>query len=414
MRLFDPSNSSSIWSSILVYVSFTVRYGSLLVLIPFYGRILGAHEYGIVISAMSLMNIVWMIVNYGFSLIGMRDIARSRNFYEIKLVVEAHISGRIVMLILGVCMGYGLIYLTTGLGERIIFYSCFIILGCMNAFNFGWYYQGRQAYKTSVALEILPLFVNLFVVLSFVRGPNDSIYVPVSLLIGSTVSVTIGFSILLYQVGRIKICLIKGTRLVISAWPAFLLNLNLSITSSSSTMMVARFGTPVEAAFFSIAERVLSISASFFQPTSQIVLPLIASNNVGEDRWRITRLSMFGQFAFSLIIICVVLLFSKYILYIIFGINDIMAVETMNIMIISLPFISITHAVNIYYLVENGRWRVLIWTGSISNLLNFLPMAFLVELFGSVGGSYCRFVSEFAAATISISILVKNRRKISR
>lgn len=414
MRVLNLLNPNSIWSLMLVYVSFTVRYGSLLVLIPFYGRILGAYEYGIVISAMSLMNIVWMIVNYGFSLIGTRDIARATDIFEMKLVVERHISGRIVMLILGVCIGYGLIYLITGLRERLLFYSCFICLGCMNAFNFGWYYQGRRAYKTSVALEILPLFVNLFVVVSFVRGPNDSIYVPISLLIGSAVSVTIGLGILLYQVGRIRVCLIKGTRLVISAWPTFLLNLNTSITSSASTIMVLRFGNPVEAAFFSIAERIVAFSASLFQPTSQIVLPLIASNNVGENRERVVRLAMFGQLAFSLIIIVVILLFSKYVVYIVFGKTDNIAVNTTNIMIFSLPFISITHGVNVYYLIANGQERFLIWTGSISGLLNFLPLAFLVELFGSVGGSYCRFVSEFAAATVSISILVKNKWTISR
>lgn len=360
------------------------------------------------------MNIVWMIVNYGFSIIGTRDIANSGSISEMRSVVERHISGRIVMLISGICIGYVLIYLMATPREEILFYSCFILLGCVNAFNFGWYYQGRLAYKTSVALEILPLFVNLFVVLSFVRGANDSIYIPISLLIGSAVSVTIGFFILLRQVGRVRISLIKGTRLVISTWPTFLLNLNTSITSSASTMMVARFGNPVEAAFFAISERILSFSASIFQPTSQIILPLIASNNAEEDLWRVARLAMFGQLGFSLVIAGIILFISKYIVYLVFGNSELIAENTINIMIMSLPFISITHAVNIYYLVASGRERFLIWAGSISSLLNFLPLAFLVELFGSVGGSYCRFVSELATATISVLILVKNKRKVNR
>ncbi|MGN6651100.1 MAG: lipopolysaccharide biosynthesis protein, partial [Trinickia sp.] len=43
---------------VFVYVGYIMRYLYLLVVIPFYGRVLGVTEYGRVLAAMSLMNVI--------------------------------------------------------------------------------------------------------------------------------------------------------------------------------------------------------------------------------------------------------------------------------------------------------------------------------------------------------------------
>src|SRR5579862_848890 len=58
-----------------VYAGYFLRYLSLIILIPYYGRVLGPASYGKVLAAMSVMNIVWMIVNYSFSTTGARAMA---------------------------------------------------------------------------------------------------------------------------------------------------------------------------------------------------------------------------------------------------------------------------------------------------------------------------------------------------
>src|SRR5712675_474856 len=60
---------------LVVYAGYCVRYLSLIILIPYYGRVLGPTEYGKVLTAMSLMGVIWMLVNYGFSPVGNRNVA---------------------------------------------------------------------------------------------------------------------------------------------------------------------------------------------------------------------------------------------------------------------------------------------------------------------------------------------------
>ena len=49
-----------------VYGGYFFRYLYSLILIPFFGRVLGPAEYGKVLAAMSLFNVVWLVVEYGF------------------------------------------------------------------------------------------------------------------------------------------------------------------------------------------------------------------------------------------------------------------------------------------------------------------------------------------------------------
>ena len=62
-------------SLLFVYGAYLFRYLYLLILIPFYGHVLGATAYGQVLAAMSLYQIIWLAVEYGFPVVGARDLA---------------------------------------------------------------------------------------------------------------------------------------------------------------------------------------------------------------------------------------------------------------------------------------------------------------------------------------------------
>lgn len=64
----DSSKTKSRSDLIFVYAAYTLRYLYLLLLIPFYGRVLGVEGYAVVLAAMSLMAIVWRFVDWGFQL----------------------------------------------------------------------------------------------------------------------------------------------------------------------------------------------------------------------------------------------------------------------------------------------------------------------------------------------------------
>src|ERR1700733_10704870 len=88
-----------------VYMGFLLRYASLLILIPYYSHVLGPENYGQVLAAMSLMGIVWLVVNFGFSIPGIRGLASAQNQIEQSRTLSRQLFGRLLMIPFGVMVG---------------------------------------------------------------------------------------------------------------------------------------------------------------------------------------------------------------------------------------------------------------------------------------------------------------------
>ncbi len=125
-----------------VYGGYFFRYVYLLILIPYYGRVLGAAEYGKVLVAMSLFGSIWLVVNYGFSLVGGRDIASTTSLSVIGGEFGRHIIARLLMSVVGIIMGVVGTALSHILWSEPMYGLLATVLGLMSAFNLGWYFQG--------------------------------------------------------------------------------------------------------------------------------------------------------------------------------------------------------------------------------------------------------------------------------
>ncbi|HBR68763.1 MAG TPA: flippase, partial [Rhodospirillaceae bacterium] len=133
-----------------VYAGYFLRYASLLVLIPYYGRVLGPINYGQVLAAMSLMGIVWMVVNFGLSQTGARDLATAANREETDRIFTRLIMARFVLAPVGIAIGIGGTYFSPLLSSDPLFGIMATLLGLLSAFNLGWFFQGLRQFRRSM------------------------------------------------------------------------------------------------------------------------------------------------------------------------------------------------------------------------------------------------------------------------
>src|SRR5690348_2903363 len=131
---------------VFVYGGYIMRYLYLLVVIPFYGRVLGVTEYGRVLAAMSLMNVIWMLVSYGFTFVGMRDVSRAHEKHEYNGIFSLHLSARILLGAAGAAVGLAATFLSPVLSQRPLIGVLAVLLGIVNGWNLGWLFQGRQRF----------------------------------------------------------------------------------------------------------------------------------------------------------------------------------------------------------------------------------------------------------------------------
>lgn len=139
-----PANANVI---AFVYGGYLMRYVYLLIVVPLYGRILGVAEYGRVLASMSLMNVIWMLVGYGFTFVGMRDVSKAHSAAECNSIYSLHVSARLLMGLLGACIGVVGTMSSPVLSERPVIGLLATVLGIVSALNLGWLFQGRHHFE---------------------------------------------------------------------------------------------------------------------------------------------------------------------------------------------------------------------------------------------------------------------------
>src|SRR5690348_14514138 len=139
---------------VFVYGGYIMRYLYLLIVVPFYGRVLGVAEYGRVLAAMSLMNVIWMLASYGFTFVGMREVSKAQGTAECNGIFSLHVSARLALGIVGACIGVIATFCSPTLSERPVIGFLATALGVVSALNLGWLYQGRHHFRTPIMIEV--------------------------------------------------------------------------------------------------------------------------------------------------------------------------------------------------------------------------------------------------------------------
>ena len=107
MPVDSQAKTSTRRALVYVYLGYGFRYVYLLVLIPFYARVLGASEYGRLLAAMSLFQMVWLLVEYGFPIVGARDTAAATDRGAVSAIYGRHVVGRFALALPGLLVGIG-------------------------------------------------------------------------------------------------------------------------------------------------------------------------------------------------------------------------------------------------------------------------------------------------------------------
>jgi len=187
----SPSVSRSSFDFLFVYAAYSLRYLYLLILIPFYGRILGMEGYAVVLSALSLMNLAWIFNSWGLPPAGTRAIASAPgNQSEI---FGAQFTARLLLSLLVIPGALIAIYLSPLLMANQWAALAAMTLGIVSAFNLGWYFTGSHRPRTTVRLEVIGFVINLALILGLVRSSTDSDLAIFSMLLSSLIVSAIAY-----------------------------------------------------------------------------------------------------------------------------------------------------------------------------------------------------------------------------
>jgi PST family polysaccharide transporter len=392
-----------------VYVGYAFRYLYLLVLVPFYGRVLGAAEYGRVLAAMSLYQFVWMIAEYGFPSVGLRDIALDGSPRRAAQIYGRHTAGRCVMAMGAVLVGAIGTLASPLLRERPIFGVLATLSGVAAAFNMGWYFQGLQRFRTSVIMEIVGFSLNIVLVLALVRRREDGWIVLASLFVSSAIATTTAHVTALRTMDVPKLGWDRCFALVRESTALFAARSLAQITASSSTLLVSVFAVAKEVGWYGAADRLATAGMSLMLPANQVLIGTVAalfgSKESERAAFALVRRGLMVLTGLGGLMLAGVLLLGNIAVPVILGPEFGPSVRMLRILAFLFPLAAFVQVVEGYVLVPLRYDRIVPAVSLAGALVTIIATVVLGHLWGGDGVACARVLGYLSMSVVLVYVM---------
>lgn len=392
-----------------VYAGYALRYAYLLVLIPYYGRVLGAAEYGRLLAAMSLYQVVWMLCEWGFPVAGARDAAACRDRARLAELFGRHVAGRSWMALPGLAVGVGGTLLSPLLAANPALGALATANGVLAAFNLGWFFQGTLRFRTSVMLEAAGFAINLPLILLLVRGPGDG-PVALSILLGSNLACTIAaYTIALRGVDRAAIRWRGGRRLVREASALFAHKGFTMMMAGSSTYLLSLFSSAAQVGWYGAAERLAAVGLSLMQPANHVLVGTVArqisAKESEADAWRLMRSALAVMAGVGVALLALTLLLAGSVVPLILGPGFGPSVAMLHTLGLLFPFAALSQVFTGYVLIPLRHDRLVSRTALAAALLTVLAVVVLARWHDGTGMAWARAIGQAGLCLALLALL---------
>ena len=394
-----------------VYAGYIVRYVSLLILIPFYGRVLGAESYGQVLAAMSLYAVVFTLVGHGFATVGARDIASSPDRDTVTREFGRHLHGRLLMSGPGIVVGLAGTWLSPALRSSPVMGLLAMLFALSHAFHLGWFYQGLGEFRRSILLEVFGFVASTVLIIGFVRGPADNWIVLLSLCVANLAANAMAYRQAGRFVNRHAVRLHDGVALLREATPVFLVGGVAALTVGASSYILSLFAPVVEVGYFGSADRVAAFVVALMVPANQVLLSTVSSRMTSpedmERGYALMRRALRGMLVCSLIASAVVAASAPVLMPLVLGASFVPGVPMLQGFALMYPFVAFSQVVNMYVLIPMRLDGVAMRVAAVGSALYVVLLFLMARQWHGQGAVVARVTAEVATALMLGGVLVR-------
>ncbi|HSU39474.1 MAG TPA: oligosaccharide flippase family protein [Polyangiaceae bacterium] len=406
----QPSTTRSL---VFVYVGYTFRYLYLAVLVPFYGRVLRASEYGRLLAAMSLFQIIWIITEYGLPPVGARDVAAVTSPAGRARVYGRYLAARGLLVPVGLLVGACATALSPVLRERPILGALATLNGIVVGFNLSWYFQGTLRFKTSVTLEILAFAISLPLILTLVRTPDDTWLVLLSLLIANSTSTLIQHVIAQRMLDRRAISARGGVSALRESTALFMHRGLTLAMGGSSTYLMSLFAGAAQVGWYGAAERLINAGLAFLQPANQVLVGLIyrriGSNSTEAAAYGLIRKALLLLLAFGFAVLIGIQLVGSWAVPRILGPSFLPSVAVLKALSFVFPLAALSQVVNSYILIPLRLDRLVTTVSLVSASTTVALILTLGPRFGYMGVAMATILGYLVNVCLLLEVMRRRR-----
>ncbi len=382
------------------FVSLTVLQGANyilpLLILPFLVRTLGSEKFGLVMFAQSLAVLLKIVVDFGFTMSGTREISLARNDKKkLSEIFCAIILIKTGLIIVGFIILFFIVELFTRftVDSEVYYLSFGIVIG--QAIFPVWFFQGIEKMKFVTVVNIFAKIIFTVLIFLAIREESDYILVPIFNSLGFIIAGLLGLFLSLKYIFIVvpRISLVK--RLLKESSSLFFAKFASTLYTSSNVFILGLFTGNTIVGVYSSMEKLILAVKNIYTPLYQAMFPWLSNQTSEVKRSTIKKLFPF-ILSLGVIITASILIFGETMLTFIY--DDELITSYVSVFKI-LSFISIFSGINMLYnnlylpSIKKYKTRMLIFI--IGGIFNLLLVFILIKQYGVYGMASAVTITEF-------------------
>ena len=387
----------------LVYGAHGLRFLAPLLLYPVLTRRFGGEGFGLYVAAVSLATMVAVVVDYGASLSGPRDIAAARQ--AAGAIIGRALALRTVLVMPAVVLGFFLAWINPVLDGAWAVVGAGVALGVGQGASLVWVFQGLRDPGSAALAEVGgTLAAAVVVMLSPGLGVAGALAVQA---VGLWLGVGVGAVLMLRRVrlewpgrGFVRRGLVEGGALFASraAVVAY---------TGAGGFVVAALAGPGQAAIYAVADKVVAAAGSLLRPLAGLVGPRIAGL-LSEDAptaFRTARWSLIVTPGLFLGVAAGLWLTAPVVVRWLVGDGFEAAVGVLRTLVFVLPLVAASQVLGLQLMTAlrmDGWFALMVGVGCVATLA---PAAALAPVWGALGMAWARLIGEAVVVLTCLACL---------
>ncbi|MGI6498361.1 MAG: oligosaccharide flippase family protein [Oscillospiraceae bacterium] len=282
-------------NTVMLYIMQFAGYFFSLLIVPYQTRVLSQGYYGALSIALGLMIYFTMLIDFGFMVSGVTEIAENRtDGKKLSECLTCVMVIRILLAVLSVGIMSAAIYLIpsyTPWAAAFYLYLAAIILEALLPMFF---LRGMEDMRTVALLTLLSKGITTALILITVKSDADYLLVPGMRMAGAALSFAIAW---IYITRKYKVGLVKVTKEQIwaslkNAFGFFLSRIASTVYRGGNTAILGAVLPASMVALYACPEKLMNVGMTMSSPISDSLLPHIAKTHHYQSAWRMMRLLM--------------------------------------------------------------------------------------------------------------------------
>ncbi len=387
---------------------------------PYWAKVLGLENFGLLVSTQSMAMIAVLIMDYGFNWSATQLLAKSDKSLLTKSKIFWTVqAGKLILAVVGSILFFSIIYLNQKFKQDSSLYliSWSIIFGSL--LSPLWFYQGLEK---SVILSIAWVISRLVIVIATIVMVNEEADLYLAAAIYAWGPIFSGIIIVAYILINkdIAVCKIEKSevyQVIHDSWGAFVGNLFTSGVGHLITVVLNMFAGPAYAGFFAAADRLRQMAVSLMVPMAQatfVRLNTVSFSGV-KPVWILAVRYFIAQSMVGFLLAFLIFIFREDLIFLLYGSSFLLSSDVLGIMAIAFFFTATNHAFGFQGMLTFGLgslfWKILLlgFVVNVMTLVFFVKTHYMVQY--ELSGAIAMLFAEFLICCFFTFVLIKHRMK---